>query len=90
MAITAEEGAQTLNDLRARFTLAAADLAQRRELVERAGWIGVELSGSQTRGEQKQWQALARDLLERRPGFDPERFVARATQGKARERGCER
>lgn len=90
MTITPEEGTRALGDLCARFTLAAANPPQRRELIERAGWIGVELSGSQTRAGQKQWQTIARDLLERRPGLTPEQFVVRATRVKAQERGFER
>ena len=90
MTLTEAESTRALNDLRARFTLAAANPSQREELIERASWIGVELSGSHTRTQHKQWQALARELLERRPGRNPEAFVAQAVQAKAQDRGCER
>jgi hypothetical protein len=90
MTLTEAEGARALNDLRARFTLAAANPSQREELIERAGWIGVELSGGQTPREHKQWKAFAQNWLERRPGKGPEAFLARAIQAKAQEQGHER
>lgn len=92
MTLTAAEAVPVLEDLRARFTLASpSDPATRAELVERAGWIGVELSGSQGRTEQARWRESGRELLERRGGLEVGTFIARAVSqaAKGQNRGRE-
>ena len=90
MTLTAAEAVPALEELRARFTLASSDQTQRAELVERAGWIGVELSGSQGRAEQAKWKTFGRELLERRPGLNVEAFVTRALGQAAKPQNRDR